>query len=232
MPEATQPVSEFKTKKDYVYERLRAAIVSGAIRPGERLILSKVAAMAGTSLLPAREAILRLQAEGFVTSAPHVGARIAFPDIDKIEEVLLIRASLEALAIRTAAPHMTGPDFEGLDRIIQETEEACERRDAAALNRLNRAFHLRLIEACPLPRLKKMILDLWDESAMSSNLLEFLPQRSRQNLEEHRRIVRCLKKGLVDRAEALLSTHRENARKALRTQFAREGKRKKEKSPL
>lgn len=210
----------YKTKKDMVYERLRSEIVSGAVRPGERLILREVAARLGTSLLPVREAILRLEVEGFVMSSPHVGARIAFPDLERISETLTIRACLESLALRLSAPQMTAGDLEALNRIIGDTEAACARGETPEINRLNRMFHLRLFEPCPLPRLKKMILDLWDESSMSSNLLYFFdPSRATQNLSEHRQLVGHLRKGDLKRAERILIIQRENAERALRKQF-------------
>jgi DNA-binding GntR family transcriptional regulator len=220
MERALGEVFAYKTKKDMVYERLRAEIVSGAVRPGERLILREVAARLGTSLLPVREAIQRLEVEGFVTSSPHVGARTAFPDLERITETLTIRACLESLALRLSAPKMTGEDFKALERIIRETEAACERGETPELNRLNRMFHLRLFEPCPLPRLKKMILDLWDESSMSSNLLYFFdPSRAKQNLAEHRQLVSHLRRGNLKQAERILVIQRENAERSLRKQF-------------
>ncbi|MBI3126495.1 MAG: GntR family transcriptional regulator [Candidatus Tectomicrobia bacterium] len=220
MERALGEVPVYKTKKDMAYERLRAEIVTGALHPGERLILREVAARLGTSLLPVREAIQRLEGEGFVISSPHVGARIVFPDLDRITETLTIRACLESLALRLSAPLTTEPDFAALDRILRDTESACARGETAEINRLNRMFHLRLFDPCPLPRLKKMILDLWDESSMSSNLLYFFdPARAGQNLMEHRQLVERLRAGEIDRAERILVIQRENAERSLRGQF-------------
>ena len=213
----------FTTKSQYVYDTLRTRIVSGENKPGERLILRKVAAMAGTSLVPVREAIKKLEADGLVTQIPHVGASIAAPDLEKIEEILLIRATLEILGIQVTLPRFTEADFEDLEAIILETRWAVERRNSARLNRLNREFHLRLYRSCPLPRLKKMIEDLWDESQISSNLLEFIPQRAKQNLAEHQRLVRFLRKRDVKNVEAIIHTQRENAESALRKQFESKG---------
>ncbi len=216
----------FTTKSQFVYEKLRGRIVSGENKPGERLILRKVAAMAGTSLVPVREALKKLEADGLVTQIPHVGARIATPDLEKIEETLLIRASLEILGVQVTLPHFTEADFEALDAIILETRWAVEHKDPANMNRLNREFHLRLYQPCPLPRLKKMIEDLWDESQISSNLLEFIPQRARQNLAEHRRLVHFLRKRDVNNVEVIIITQRENAKSALRNQFQSKGESK------
>ena len=220
MERALGEVPVYKTKKDMAYERLRAEIVTGAVHPGERLILREVAARLGMSLLPVREAIQRLEGEGFVISSPHVGARIVFPDLERVTETLTIRACLESLALRLSAPRMGEADFEALERILRYTEAACARGETAEINRLNRMFHLRLFDSCPLPRLKKMILDLWDESSMSSNLLYFFdPARAGQNLIEHRQIVGYLQKGDLKRAERILIVQRENAERSLRGQF-------------
>lgn len=209
----------FRTKSQYVYDQLRKRIVSGENKPGERLILRQVAAMAGTSLVPVREALNKLEADGLVIQVPHVGARIATPDIEQIEEVLLIRATLEILGIQVTFPYFTESDLQELESILDETRWAVERQDGSELNRLNRKFHLRLYHSCPLPRLKKMIEDLWDESQISSNLLDFIPQRAKQNLAEHRRLVRFLKKNAIKNVEAVILAQRDNARRALRKQF-------------
>lgn len=216
----------FTTKSQYVYEKLRTRIVSGENKPGERLILRKVAAMAGTSLVPVREALKKLEADGLVTQIPHVGARIATPDLENIEEVLFIRASLEILGVQVTLPLFTEADFDDLDAIIFKTRRAVERLDPASLNRLNREFHLRLYRSCPLPRLKKMIEDLWDESQLSSNLLKIIPQRAKENLTEHQKILRFLRKRDLKNVETIIITQRKNAASALRNLFESKGESK------
>ena len=68
-----------------------------------------------------------------------------------------------------------------------------------------------------------MIEDLWDESQISSNLLEFIPQRAKQNLTEHKRLVQFLRKRDIKNVEAIIITQRENAKSALRNQFESKG---------
>src|SRR3984957_14263705 len=97
----------FRTKADIVYENLREQILNGELRPGDRVLINRVAREFGVSDIPAREGVKRLEADGLVSFAVHKGAVVTRMGHLEVEELFAIRTELEALAIRQAAPRIT-----------------------------------------------------------------------------------------------------------------------------
>ena len=93
---------KFITKNVAVYEALRKDIIEGRLQPGQKIIMSEVAKEFGLSDIPVREALRRLESEGYAHFTPHVGAIVSERDGDKIIELYLIRTELESLATRLA----------------------------------------------------------------------------------------------------------------------------------
>ncbi|ODN68498.1 putative HTH-type transcriptional regulator YdfH [Methylobrevis pamukkalensis] len=87
---------------------LAERIIAGALEPGARLRQDHVAEEFGASHVPVREAFRRLEAQGLARSEPRRGVRVAGFDRDTVREVAEMRAALEVLALRNAAPHLTG----------------------------------------------------------------------------------------------------------------------------
>jgi len=102
-----------------ISRELADRIVSGVLEPGSRLRQDHVAAEFGTSHVPVREAFRRLEAQGLAVSEPRRGVRVASFDLAEVKEVAEMRAALEVLALRHAAPHLT--------RAILDAAEAATR---------------------------------------------------------------------------------------------------------
>ncbi|TIW71002.1 MAG: GntR family transcriptional regulator, partial [Mesorhizobium sp.] len=90
-----------------ISKELADRIISGAIEPGSRLRQDHVAEEFKTSHVPVREAFRRLEAQGLAISEPRRGVRVASFDLGEVREVAEMRAALEVLALRHAAPHLT-----------------------------------------------------------------------------------------------------------------------------
>ena len=100
-----------KTKNVLLYEKLRQKIVKGTLKPGQRLVMAEIAKSFGASETPVREAIRRLESEGYVSFTPHAGAVVTRTDERELSEIYLIRIALEALATRLAVPFLTARDL-------------------------------------------------------------------------------------------------------------------------
>src|SRR5690606_30811258 len=111
MPKATMP-----TRAQWVYEQLKEAILSGALKPGERLIVDQLARDFGTSPIPVREAIRRLEAEELVETTPYIGARVAPVRADQLEALMVIRNALEHHLVRLA-------DYSAAPEAMDELED-------------------------------------------------------------------------------------------------------------
>ncbi|MDZ4164493.1 MAG: GntR family transcriptional regulator, partial [Smithellaceae bacterium] len=205
----------FKTKSMIIYEKLRQGIIKGRYKPGQRLVLAEQARLYGSSQTPVREAIRRLESEGYVIFNPHLGAVVAQIEEHELTEIYLIRSELEALAIRLAIPHLSSRDIDWLKKKNQDMESAIERNQLEYFARLNRAFHLRIYSVAPYPRLYKLINDLWDSFEHWSNEFLYVPDRAMASVEEHKKIIEGLETKDSERAVEFMRLQKERALRAL-----------------
>jgi DNA-binding GntR family transcriptional regulator len=143
-----------KTTQELVREVLREAILSGRLREGAHLVQDRIAAQLGVSRIPVREALLQLEADGFVRIEAHRGASVIYHSPEDIEELCEIRGVLLSAAVRMAVPELT-------DAQVAKLEEISSRQDQegsmAARARLNRAFYSAMFTNLGRPRLIALI---------------------------------------------------------------------------
>jgi DNA-binding GntR family transcriptional regulator len=99
-----------------VAKKLRREILTGNIKPGERILEQEISAMMKTSRGPVRDALIRLEHEGLVVREPNRSAVVASMTVDDVEEVCSLRVSLEMLALRYATERAQDEDFARLHR--------------------------------------------------------------------------------------------------------------------
>ena len=179
-------------------------IVSGELPPGAPLRQDHVAAEFGTSHVPAREAFQQLRARGLAVSEPRRGMRVAPLDDASLREVTEMRAALEVLALRHAAPRLRPEQIGRIEQAVAAGDEARSIQDWEAANR---TFHLELVAGCRMPRL----LATLEELRLANSRFTFAATRSavwqpRSN-HDHRQILEALRRGAIDDAGALLGRH-------------------------
>lgn len=202
-------VVTYRTLQEIVYDTIRDAILSGRYRPGQRLVADALAKEAGVSRMPVREALQRLEATGLVTLMPHRGAVVNELSEAEIIEIYHIRAVLDGLATRLAAPHLTRPDFDRMHAILGEMAAAAKAKDLDRVLRVNRDFHQRIWQAAHAPRLHSLLENLYDASQRFRQISVLLPGRLERLTQEHRRITQALARGDVNRAERFAVEHHE-----------------------
>jgi len=205
----------FKTKNAAVYEALREGIIDGTLKPGQKIIMSEVAKKFGLSEIPVREAIRRLESDGFVELTPHVGAVVSKIDERELVETYLIRIELEALATRLAAPHVTSHDIGFLEQKNREMEIAINKNMPEKLGRLNKEFHLRIYQAAPYPYLLKLISDLWEKVERTQSVFAYVPERAAESVVEHTKIITALRSKNTLLAENLIKQQKNRTMLAL-----------------
>ena len=209
-----------KTKNLLVYEKLRQGIIKGTLRPGQKLVMAALAKKFKTSETPIREAIRRLESDGYVTFTPHSGAVVTEINQQELSEIYVIRISLEALATRLAVPFISQDDLIWLKKKNDEMKAIVEKERYDKLARLNKEFHLRIYKAAPLPRLYKMISDLWDAFERWPSVFTYIPERAASALVEHEQIIEALEKADVDQADDLMKEQKRKSLEALQQYMA------------
>jgi DNA-binding GntR family transcriptional regulator len=147
------------SRVDLVTAHLRAAILDGRLRPGERISQEGVADELGTSRVPVREAFRRLESEGLIILVARSGAWVAKLAFDEYNEVYRIREWLEPPAIAASVPHLTDAQLDELRALVEAMEAATE---PIVWLDLDRRFHLLGYAGAPLPRLRRMIEGFWN----------------------------------------------------------------------
>jgi len=134
-------LNEYLPLRDVVFNTLREAILKGDFAPGERLMEKQLAEKMGVSRTPIREAIRKLELEGLVIMIPRKGAEVASITGKDISDVLEVRATLEALAVRLACKKMSEHDLNDLSAVNKEFKKAADEKDVKALIEKDVEFH-------------------------------------------------------------------------------------------
>jgi DNA-binding GntR family transcriptional regulator len=219
MVQATMAIAS-KTKNVAVYNKLRQGIIKGKLKPGQKVVMADLAKTFGLSETPVREAIRRLESEGYIDFTPHTGAIVTKIDEGELVEIYLIRIALEELATRLASPHITEKDIDFLNKKNREMEMAIQQNRYEILAGINKLFHLRIYKAAPFPRLYKMICDLWDTFERWPSVFSYVPERAAASVEEHKKIIQALQTRDTDRADQLIKEQKERTLKALQKYMA------------
>ena len=209
--EETQPADPPSTETasrplhgDSVHERLREEIRSGALPPGARLTETELAARP----TPVREAIRRLEAEGLVDHQPRLGAVVRSMDYPEIMELYEMRTVLEGTAARLAARAASPMELEELRAINADMAAAGA---SAALARLNRQFHARLLDAARNRFLVRSMASVEAALLILGPSAMERPDRAAEAVEEHRAVLEAMAARDGAAAEAAMRAHMERA---------------------
>jgi DNA-binding GntR family transcriptional regulator len=211
-----RPSVRFRTKQEYVYSWLRDGILDGTLRPGERIVIDDVARRLEVSSIPVREALHLLQSEGFVTSAPHVGATVADVSAAEVRELFAIMEALETVAGRAAAARVTPGETERLRAIVAEMDAELAGGRIESWAALNRSLHRAIGEIAVMPLLQEMtdrVLVRWERLRRLCFEGVVVP-RAEQAQREHHELVDALARGDAEGVQAILATHNRGALRA------------------
>lgn len=176
------------TLGEHAYLRLRQLIMSGKLAPNERLSLRSVAGALGVSIMPVREAVTRLVAEGALSLLPNRKISVPMMTRAKFEELLRIRIEIEGFAAGEAAKHRTDRALQLIQGFDKEFRDSVAKGDAQAEHslQLNKELHFAIYEASGSPILVSIIEGLWLKIGPVINLDLRASQRlSSGNAERH-----------------------------------------------
>jgi DNA-binding GntR family transcriptional regulator len=196
-------------KQERTYTILRDRIHSGSFAPLERLNIDALARELGVSPIPVREALRRLEAEGWVRFTPNVGAVVSPVDSTSWEQAMVALAILEGAASAEAQQNMRRSDLTRLRKIAAGMEEAAAHADPLRFSKLNRSLHAAIVSRCP----NTYLIELLDQTnarldRVRSTMFVYLPHRSEEALGEHLRLIELLQSGTKEEVEAYARWHK------------------------
>lgn len=205
----------YRTMQEIVYDEIRDAVLSGRYPPGKRLVADEIAREFGVSRMPVREALQRLQVAGLIAITRHKGAVVSELSEPDIVEIYHIRAVLDGLAARLAAPNLIQADHQALLALLEEMEAAVKADDVETVLAVNRRFHGIIWKAARAPRLQELMENLYDTSQRFRNISVLIPGRLDQITQEHRLIAEALARGDAPAAEQHANEHHEGTARRL-----------------
>lgn len=188
---------------------LRRDIIAGLLEPGEWLKTETLAARYGVSANPVREALWRLQGEGFVVANPNQGARVRVVDDDFVRNIFEIREALEPIIISRFCERVTAAEIARLRDAAAVFAEIASRRTPsfAALDAANQAFHHIITEG----EINLQALEVMDRYASLINAtrakLPIAEASLRKRVNQHNEIIAAIASGDVDSAVAVAAAH-------------------------
>jgi DNA-binding GntR family transcriptional regulator len=209
---------------EVIYRTLREAIICGILAEGRRVQDRPLAAALGVSRTPVREAMQRLQAEGFLTTLPRVGTVVASITPQDVEDIYVIRIALEGVAARLAAQRASQGDLDILRQIHRRIAEATAHHDGERLGDLNRAFHEAIYRAARNARLAELLGRLQNSIRRFKHSTLSDPARARQALDEHGELLEAIAGRDAERAEAVARRHKEQAMRARLRMYGVDGR--------
>lgn len=195
--------------RENVANSLRAAIVSGAMRPGDVFSAPTLADHFGVSATPVREAMLDLANQGLIDIIPNKGFQVTLVTDAELDEITEIRQLLEPPLAAKAASRATPTDVAELTQLAQVVADTARDGDLIAHIEADRAFHGRLLEIGGNRRLVEIVYDLRDRTrlyGLARHLNDRGPMTS-ATLDEHLTMCEHLATGNAAAMADLMRTH-------------------------
>lgn len=208
-------LDSYKPLRELVCENLIDAINKGILSPGERLMEIQIAEEMGVSRTPVREAIRKLELEGFVVMIPRRGTYVANISIKDINEVYEIRSALDILAGGLAAERINDDEIEEMRELLLISEKHIEENNLAKIVETDSKFHDVLYTASRNERLVSIISNLREQITSIRGQSMNYPGRLVDTLDEHKEIVESIAARDIDRAQEAVRVHLENAEQTL-----------------
>ena len=198
------------SKQERVYQVIRKRILNGTLKPGSRIVADAFARELEVSPVPVREAIRRLEAEGYIEYELNVGARVRTLDPTTWSETLEAIAALDAYVTRLALPYITRDDLAEAREANVRMKRIIKESGPEQIRRANQAVHAPLTRRCPNAYLREVLASAWSRLYMHGQGSVFIhhPSLADHQVKDHDEIISMIeKKRPADQIEARIRRH-------------------------
>ena len=210
-----KPMEKHLTLREKILETIRDAIMTGALKPGEKVAEPDLAERFGISRTPIREAFRQLESEGYLTVIPRKGAVVTSFSPRDVEEFYAIKSILEGYAARRACEKLSSKDIEKLRTINDRLRHMADDGDVKHFFRIHNDFHELFLRAADNEKLYELITNLVRKFQRLRYASLSLPGRMKISVEEHDKIIEAFLKRDADKAETLVRKNAEYGGKVL-----------------
>ena len=211
----TEQIAEVKQLRDIIFEHLRQEILTGNLKPDDRLIERDIATKLNVSRTPIREALRKLESEGFVEHVPRKGVIVHGFNSTEIEEIYDIRKELECLVVRKAILNITDHDIQILKVILEDLDNEKKADQVQITAQGLHEFDEVILNMTKMPLLKNFVHSLKDSLMRYQKInLSHAPRR-KNAIDEHKAILQAIIARDAARAEKLTIEHIDQSRAEL-----------------
>jgi DNA-binding GntR family transcriptional regulator len=215
-------LTDVKPIREIIYDHLRQSILDGVIKPGERLVERDIAARYAASRTPVREALRKLESEGYLEYIPRKGEVVRGFNVDEIKEIYDIRKALECLAVKNAIRNIGDAEIATLQAIVEQLEREENGRQPQATFKKLHDFDELILNTAKMPLVADFLHRLQESLTRYRKINLSQAPRRLSAIGEHREILQAIIARDVDRAEKAVCRHIDNARSALLKELKRE----------
>jgi DNA-binding GntR family transcriptional regulator len=206
---ALPSIKKHRTLEGLAYLDIRQAIAAGRFAPGQRIVVSSIAAASGVSRIPVMQALRRLETEGFVRITPHRDVIVASPSPEEFRERFLLMAALEVLCLRESVGKITPSLLTQLRALQGEMVAARRAKNAARAASLDGRFHLLMCEVSGLPQTVQILRTLFDRGEYYRLIMHARRGGfAKESLDEHEAILKALEANDLPGAARAIEHHR------------------------
>jgi len=205
------------------YYQLKRRIIDLRFRPGEILMVQSLANEQGISRTPVREALVRLQQEGFVEEAEGKKFKVSEITLKSILELHEIRELMEGHAVKRVAKNRTRAQVDELRELTKRMEQALGVRDPDLFFEADLEFHAKLIRFCGNRALQDLAVQLTEKIQRVRFLTLYVHRRLEETIDEHSKILDGIEAQDPRSAQKALSAHLQNVKKGVEKLFAERG---------
>ena len=197
---------------EIVYVAMREAIIKNQFKSGERLMETELADEMMVSRTPVREAVRKLQSEGYVVMLPRKGTYVTSLTIQDVNDVFEIRGALESMAAVLASERASEEEIADIKRFIDEEAVLWDSTDLARTIRSDIQFHSMVYRASKNTKIESLINDLREQTQRLRSSTLSRPGRLRFALAEHRQILAAIEARDAESAREASISHVERSR--------------------
>ena len=192
----TTDISPRGNKSERAHEYIKTRIANGTYSSGFRLVLGQLAAELGMSVVPVREAIRVLEAEGMVTFERNIGAHVAILNTTEYVATMQALSIVEGYATGAASAFITPGELAEARRLNDDLRECLHHFDPNQFTRLNLELHAVLYARCPNAHILDVVHKEWVRlRTLRESTFRFVPGRARQSIEEHSALIDLIESG-------------------------------------
>lgn len=210
-----QNMDEYLPLRDVVFNTLRQAILTGELKPGERLMEIHLADRLGVSRTPIREAMRKLELEGLVVMIPRKGAQVARITEKNLKDVLEVRRALDMLAVKLACDRMDDETKKELREACDEFATVIQNNNTKDITEADVRFHDVILKSTGNDRLIQLVNNLAEQ--MYRYRLEYIKDSAYHNrlVKEHEAIYEAIMNNEKEKAAEAVVIHIDNQERTI-----------------